>query len=141
MYRIYFDGNDLAGPDCYGLWVNGSLADIEPIADKLHDGLHVIIYMTGELEMEAVLEFDTEWNAWTARAVPGTIKHHIYMPLLNEGTDVWAPVKAEWVGNGGYRVLGPMPDDQEWTFPPDAIVTVQVKTLSDGSYAAVAISD
>ena len=67
----------------------------------------------------------------------------IYMPLLNEGTEVWAPVQAERIGSGGFRVLGPMPDDQEWTFPPDAVVEVQPRTFGDGRWeiVAVAISD
>ena len=76
MHRIYFDTN--TGPDNerYGLWVAGSLHDLAPIADQLHDGLHVIIYMTGELEMEAVLEFDAGWDGWAARPVPGTTRYY-----------------------------------------------------------------
>lgn len=72
MHRIYFDTN--TGPDDgrYGLWVAGSLKDIAPIIGEIHDGLHVIIYMTGELEMEAVLKFDRNWNGWTAKPVEGT---------------------------------------------------------------------
>jgi hypothetical protein len=76
MRRIYFDSNERPDSERYGLWVKGSLQDIEPMADQLHNGLHVIIYMTGELEMEAVLEFDAAWNGWTAHPVPGTIKYH-----------------------------------------------------------------
>jgi hypothetical protein len=76
VHRIYFDSNDGPDDERFGLWVAGSLEDIEPIAAELKDGLHVIIYMTGEMEMEAVLEFDTDWNAWTARPVPGTTKFY-----------------------------------------------------------------
>ncbi|TAJ35697.1 MAG: hypothetical protein EPO55_24855 [Reyranella sp.] len=50
--------------------------DIAPIADQLRDGMHVIIYMTDELEMEAILRFDAEWKAWTAMPVKGTIKYY-----------------------------------------------------------------
>jgi hypothetical protein len=76
MFRIYFDTNDGTGDGRYGLWVKGSLDDIAPIADRLRDGMHIISYMTGELEMEAVLEFDQKWKAWTARPVPGTEKYY-----------------------------------------------------------------
>jgi hypothetical protein len=37
--------------------------------------MRVIIYMTGELEMEAVLAFMPEHAAWIARPVPGTTKY------------------------------------------------------------------
>jgi hypothetical protein len=46
----------------------------------------------------------------------------IEMPLLNEGIDVWRPVKAERVSNDAYRVLGPVPDDEDWAFSPGTIV-------------------
>jgi hypothetical protein len=75
LHRIYFDANDGPDPDRFGLWVEGSRRDIEPIADQLRNGLRVIIYQTGEMEMEAVLEFDPEWNAWTARPDWQTVKY------------------------------------------------------------------
>jgi hypothetical protein len=36
--------------------------------------MRVIIYMTGELEMEAVLSFDSKWNVWIAMPIAGTTK-------------------------------------------------------------------
>lgn len=48
----------------------------------------------------------------------------IYMPLLNEGTDVWRPVKAEELGDGCYRVAGSQCDEEEWAFPTGAIVII-----------------
>ncbi len=75
MHRIYFDTNDQPDQERFGLWVLGSLADIAPIAGQLRDGLRVVIYMTGEMEMEAVLEFDPAWNAWTARPDWKTVKY------------------------------------------------------------------
>ena len=80
MHRIYFDTNNSAEPGRYVLHVAGSVADIEPIADQLRDGLRVVIYMTGELELEATLEFDPTWNAWTAREVPGTLRYYDEAP-------------------------------------------------------------
>jgi hypothetical protein len=37
----------------------------------------------------------------------------IFMPLLDEGTEVWRPVKAIRKSDG-YLVLGPMPSDEVW---------------------------
>jgi hypothetical protein len=63
---------------------------------------------------------------------PMTRRETIYMPLLNDGTDVWAPVLAEQIGEGRYRVLGPMPEDQEWRFGPGELVKVEKRTFSGG---------
>jgi hypothetical protein len=75
LYRIYFDANDGTAHDGYPLACRGALDDVEPIADKLKEGMRVIIYMTGELEMEAILEFDHGTSHWIARPVKGTPKY------------------------------------------------------------------
>jgi len=64
----------------------------------------------------------------------------IYMPLLNEGTDMWTPVKALRLNDGRYRVLGPAPKDQEWTFAPGAIVRSQRQALGDDFQGVVAVA-
>jgi hypothetical protein len=56
----------------------------------------------------------------------------IYMPLLNEGTDVWRPVEATQLSAGTYRVEGEMPDDEEWMFAPGTAVRCEPKLLSGG---------
>jgi hypothetical protein len=56
----------------------------------------------------------------------------IYMPLLNEGTDIWRPVEAAPVGPDNYMVEGDMPDDEEWMFAPGSLVRCQLRTLSLG---------
>lgn len=56
----------------------------------------------------------------------------MYMPLLNEGTDVWRPVEVTPLYGGVYRVEGTVPADEEWAFPPGTIVDVQWKAFSDG---------
>jgi len=48
----------------------------------------------------------------------------IFMPLLNEGTDVWRPVEAEALGNGRYRVMGQASNDEEWAFPSGVTVVI-----------------
>ncbi len=63
----------------------------------------------------------------------------IYMPLLNEGTDVWAPVRAERLAGDKFRVLGPMPADQEWTFRPGVQVRVQRRIFDSASEQLAAV--
>jgi hypothetical protein len=67
MYRIYFGGNEGDNDGRYDPGIPGSLSDIHPIADKLHDEIQVALHDNEELEVEAVLEFDTIHNTWMAR--------------------------------------------------------------------------
>ncbi len=46
----------------------------------------------------------------------------IYMPLLDEGTDVWRPVEATRLVDDVYVILGVVPDDETWAFPPGSRV-------------------
>jgi hypothetical protein len=66
----------------------------------------------------------------------------IYVYLLDEGTDAWAPVQAQSLGDGRFRLIGSMPEDQEWQFAPGAVVNVEVLE-SDGAeyFRAVSISN
>ena len=55
----------------------------------------------------------------------------IYVPLLNEGTDVLRPTKGLPLGERQYRVLstqGYAPELEEWQFPPGSIVTCAMET-------------
>lgn len=60
------------------------------------------------------------------------------MPLLNEGVDVWRPVAGKPTGVG-YRIHGPMPSDEEWTFKPGAVVRCEEKRLASGARGLVAV--
>ena len=75
LLRIYFDTNDSDQLGRYDLGPTGSLSDIAPIADQLSEGMRVVIYMSGELEMEATLEFDALSGRWMARPIDGTLKY------------------------------------------------------------------
>jgi hypothetical protein len=51
--------------------------------------------------------------------------HDIYVPLLNEGTDVIRPTRGRPLGEMKYEVLpvpGYSPSLEEWQFPPGTIV-------------------
>ncbi len=64
----------------------------------------------------------------------------LFMPLLNEGTDVWRPVAAERLDDRTYRIVGPRPNDEEWAFAPGSIVSSQLQAFSDGEEHLVAVS-
>jgi hypothetical protein len=57
----------------------------------------------------------------------------IFMPLLDEGADVWRPVEAEPLGNGRYRVLGMAPEDEAWAFVSGSTVKGAPKAFADGT--------
>jgi hypothetical protein len=74
MFRIYFDSNEALDGERYGLWLTKSVADLAKIPGGPQDGMTVIIYMVGEIETEATLEWCGDpWNAWTARPI-GTFR-------------------------------------------------------------------
>jgi hypothetical protein len=54
----------------------------------------------------------------------------MYVPLLNEGTDVVRPTKGVPLGGTRYKVL-PIPDYsadlEEWEFPPGSIVECRIE--------------
>lgn len=55
----------------------------------------------------------------------------IWMPLKGEGIDVWVQVEAEVVGESTFRVKGPEPTGQTWSFAPDTVVRCEAKILID----------
>jgi hypothetical protein len=63
----------------------------------------------------------------------------LLMPMLNEGIDVWRPVTAEFLDDGTYQIIGPMPDEEEWTFAPGSIVAAQLRTFDNGQEQLVAV--
>jgi hypothetical protein len=75
MHRVYFDGNEgPEGTSHYGLWLDKSKADLARIPGGPKEGMVVTIYMVGEIEMEATLEWNAKWNGWTARGIEGTVR-------------------------------------------------------------------
>lgn len=68
-----------------------------------------------------------------------TNKVTIYLPLLNEGTEVWAPAQAERVGAETYLIVGTAPPDQEWAFPKDAVVRCEERAFGGGQTRLIAV--
>ena len=59
----------------------------------------------------------------------------IYVALLNEGLEVWRPVKALRLSPSKYKILEDNEYDNEseqWEFPPGTIVMCEKKKIKDG---------
>lgn len=62
--RIYFSTNDPAGDNRYGLDFPTSLSDIAAMRTKPREGMRVLLYDVGEVEVEGVLEWDESSSRW-----------------------------------------------------------------------------
>jgi hypothetical protein len=51
---------------------------------------------------------------------------------------VWRPVRAEQLGDGTFRVLGPVPEDEEWEYKPGEVVTAKRRVFDSGEEGLVA---
>lgn len=63
----------------------------------------------------------------------------IYIPLEDEGTDVWRPVRAERIRDGSYRIVDDGTYDsslERWRFLPGSVVVCESKTISSGQVLA-----
>ena len=85
MYRVYFDTNEGSEDDgrhgrAYGLWLDRSMEDLAKIPGGPQVGMQVLLYMIGEVEMEATLEFSMNRDGWVAREIAGTMR---------DNTDTW----------------------------------------------------
>jgi hypothetical protein len=66
----------------------------------------------------------------------------IYMPLLDEGVDVWRPVNAVHIEKNMYKIISinEDPDDEHWQFPTGDIVYCREIKFEDGNIGLVAIN-
>jgi hypothetical protein len=46
----------------------------------------------------------------------------VYVPLVDEGVDVWRPVQAEHLGDHLYRLTGEQPEGEVWPFASGDVV-------------------
>ena len=63
----------------------------------------------------------------------------IYIPLLNEGVDVWRPVEAEKLSDGTYLIpanLDPAAQGETWGFQPGSVVVCRPRKTSDATILA-----
>jgi hypothetical protein len=67
----------------------------------------------------------------------------VYVRLLDEGTDVWRPVRAAALPDGTFRLLEPDrydPDTERWEFPPSTKVRCVARKFTDGGEGFVAVA-
>jgi hypothetical protein len=74
MHRIYFDSNDCDEAQRYLLHLSRAREELAKISSGPKEGMQITIYMIGEIEMEATLEWNGQWNCWVARPVEGTMR-------------------------------------------------------------------
>ena len=67
----------------------------------------------------------------------------VYVRLLDEGTDVWRPVRATALPDGTFRLLEPNdydPDAEKWEFPPLTKVRCVTRKFTDGGEGLIAVA-
>lgn len=68
-----------------------------------------------------------------------SIKRHIYIELLDEGTTIYRPVLSTMIGKDVF-ILGPKEDNEEtWAFEPGETVEVEPHTFADGECGLLAV--
>ncbi len=56
----------------------------------------------------------------------------IYVALLEEGTAVWRPVKADHLTGDLYRITDSVPDYESWEFQPGDLVRCEWRDFANG---------
>lgn len=64
----------------------------------------------------------------------------IYVPLLDEGTDVLRPVEATRLAENVYMILGVVPDDETWAFPSGSRVRCEPRRAPGETSLLVAMA-
>jgi hypothetical protein len=64
----------------------------------------------------------------------------IYVQLLDEGTDVWRPVEATRLADNVFTILGVIPDDEVWAFPPGSRVLCEPRSAQGEADQLVAMA-
>jgi hypothetical protein len=75
LARIFSDFNNKDELHRVRLNLARSKADLENANETIRPGLHVILYMEGEFEVEAVLDTDEQFT-WVASPIYSTIKYY-----------------------------------------------------------------
>lgn len=129
------------------------LGDVGASVDGLEHGMGFLLWLqdghihqlegysyeenTSDIDFERVV-----FGAVGPRAMTTTtlIRDHIYIPLIDEGTEVIRPTFGVSLGSGTYRVLATPaydPDDEHWKFPPGSVVRC-TREMREGSEVLLA---
>lgn len=115
------------GPDGDGVRLTVERVDDDPALQELF--AHVFC-LAGRLHGR--IPFDPEIFGEDWAAVDGMKARTIYVPLLDEGVEVWVPVKARPQGGEGFRLPSIAPEDEKWKYAPGSIVRCRLRDLGDG---------
>jgi hypothetical protein len=61
----------------------------------------------------------------------------IYMPLVQQGTECWRPVRAVPSGDDVFEVIDGIPENESWAFAPFSRVLCRDKVFTDGQTGLV----
>jgi hypothetical protein len=75
MLRIYSDFNNKDELHRIRLNLPLSIRAIENSKEKVAPGVHVLLYVEGEFEVEAVLDFHNDSRSWVASPIYSTIRY------------------------------------------------------------------
>jgi hypothetical protein len=114
------------GPGGDGVVLRLARRDDNPAFQELF--AHVFC-LSGRLHSRISVELGIFGEDWAS--LDGMGPRTIYVQLLDEGVDVWAPVQAISVGTG-YRLPKVAPEGQTWRFSPGALVRCALRDLGDG---------
>ena len=123
-----------AGERLPGVFFNLNDAVIAPLGDVVSDLAAVISLESLTPEATYLIE-RTDGRSEVARQ--SDLSLLLYMPLLDEGTDVWRPVAATPLGESIARIVSKAPDDESWPFPTGATIVFEEKMLSGGTRLVV----
>ena len=56
-----------------------------------------------------------------------------FMPMLDEGTDVWRPVELLAIDKDTFQIQSKCPADEKWKFKSGELVVCEQQLLSSGS--------
>ena len=79
----------------------------------------------------------------SAATVSSTDMVTLHVRLLDEGVDVWRPVRAVQLSESTYQIAGdPVPADETWSFQPGEIVVAEHRHTvgPDAALTAVALA-
>jgi hypothetical protein len=77
----------------------------------------------------------------SAATASSTDETTVFVRLVDEGTDVWRPVRANRIGANTCRIAEQVvPEDEIWIFQPGDVVVVEGRQAEDDSAQLIAVA-
>ncbi len=134
------------------------LGDVAAECEPLRHGAGFVLFVRdGTIDMLEGYTFDEPWpegpwpdverltltytngreNDFAELGGAPTATAVVHVRLLDEGVDVWRPVSAVMIGDA-FRLNGPMPDEEQWEFPPGSLVGCRRAAFDGGAVTELA---